>query len=106
MTTPVRRPASARTGAFPGRWRSLRRRHAIGIDSPLKPSYTITPFPRRETDKVLPELLESNRGRTALMRGGKIIARLDLARLSNVGGEMVASLEASEDLARKLRMAA
>ena len=53
---------------------------------------------------MLPELLESNRGRTAPMRGGKIIARLDLARLSNVGGEMVASLEAGEDLDRKLRM--
>lgn len=34
------------------------------------------------------------------------IPRLDLARLSNVGGETVASLEAGEDLARKLRMAA
>ena len=32
------------------------------------------------------------------------IPRLDLARLSNVGGETVASLEAGEDLDRKLRM--
>ena len=32
------------------------------------------------------------------------IPRLDLARLSNVGGEMVASLEAGEDLARKVNM--
>ena len=53
---------------------------------------------------MLPELLESNRGRTALMRGGKIIARLDLARLSNIGGDMVSSLASHEDLDRKLRM--
>ena len=32
------------------------------------------------------------------------IPRLDLAGLSNVGGEMVASLEAGDDLDRKLRM--
>jgi hypothetical protein len=31
------------------------------------------------------------------------ISRADLARLSNVGGEMVASLDASEDFARKVQ---
>ena len=30
--------------------------------------------------KVLPELLESDRGRTALMRGGKVIACFDTGR--------------------------
>ena len=32
----------------------------------------------------------------------QIIPRLDLARLSNVGGEQVASLDASEDFQRKI----